>query len=69
MRVEAVSVTVSLQVKSKARTLRCNGIEGRRHDKADGVRVKDCGVPSSHLHFVFSCRNLRETILLLLRLI
>ena len=54
---------------STARTLRCNGIEGRRHDKADGVRVKDCGVPSSYLRFVFSYRNVWENILLLLQLV
>jgi hypothetical protein len=45
--------------------VRCNG----RHDKADGVKVKDCGVPSSYLNFVFSSQNMGEIILLLLQLI
>ena len=56
-------------MQSTARILRCNGIDGRRHDKADGVKVKDCGVPSSYLNFVFSNQNVIESILLLLQLI
>jgi hypothetical protein len=67
MQVKAVSV--SLRMQSTARTLRCNRIEDRRHDKADGVKVKDCGVPSSYLNFVFSNQNMRRNILLLLQLI
>jgi hypothetical protein len=65
--VEAVSVSVEMH--SAARRVRCNGIEGRRHDKTDGVKVKDCGVPYSYLNFVFSNQNMRQNILLLLQLI